>query len=663
MTQIQISNIDSNTIIPRQILFGNPDKTSVSLSYDGKYIAYIAPKKGILNIWIADINHLESAKSITDDKDRGIRSYAIAYDNKHILYMQDTNGDENFYLSSYNIETKKTQILTEKTNVRTMIIKTSIDLPNQILIGINNRDPKYFDIYKLNLDNGDKELIFENDKFNSFVSDDNLNIRFAGTPSEDGGIEYYEFQNNKEFKFFTKISHEDSANSSLLGLDKTGDIVYMLDSRDSDTTQLIAYNLKTNEKILISQDERADIGILLFDNINKKIQATYANYDVVTYNILDETIREDMNYLQNLDRGILHINSRTKDGKKWLVTFEMDNAPIKYFLYDRDNKQAKFLFTNKKDLEKYKLAKMYPVIIKSRDDLNLINYITYPIDTKLDKNNMPLNPLPLVLYVHGGPWARDSFGYNPTHQWLANRGYAVLSVNYRGSTGFGKKFISHSFREWGGKMHDDLIDSINWTISNKIADPKKIAIMGGSYGGYATLVGMTMTPDIFACGVDIVGVSNLNSFIKTIPPYWAPFLNYMKKALGDWDTEEGREFLTSRSPINYIDNIKKPLLIAQGQHDPRVNQDESEQVVNEMNKKKIPVIYALYPDEGHGFAKATNRLSFYAMTELFLANILGGHVEKIEKDFDGANFILNKLEKPSNLEAENIINNIFKEIR
>jgi dipeptidyl aminopeptidase/acylaminoacyl peptidase len=279
---------------------------------------------------------------------------------------------------------------------------------------------------------------------------------------------------------------------------------------------------------------------------------------------------------------------------------------------------------------------MNPVIIKSRDGYDLVSYLTLPVGTDTDANARPEHPLSMVLDVHGGPWYRDSWGYDPYHQWLANRGYAVLSVNFRGSTGFGKKFINAANGEWGGKMHDDLIDAVQWAVKQQIADPAKVAIMGGSYGGYATLVGMTFTPDVFACGVDIVGPSNLVTFMETIPPYWKPLIELFTQRIGDHRTEQGRAFLTKRSPLTYVDRIQRPLLIGQGANDPRVKKNESDQIVEAMQKKNIPVTYVLFPDEGHGFARPENRLAFNAIAESFLAEHLGGRFEPIGDDFTGS---------------------------
>jgi dipeptidyl aminopeptidase/acylaminoacyl peptidase len=321
-----------------------------------------------------------------------------------------------------------------------------------------------------------------------------------------------------------------------------------------------------------------------------------------------------------------------------------ENGPVKFYRYIRGAADAEkgapgklvFLFNNRDDLADYPLVKMHDRVIKSRDGLDLVSYLSLPPGSDPDGDGVPNEPLPMVLDVHGGPWARDSWGLNGTNQWLANRGYAVLNVNYRGSTGFGKEFLNASNGEWSGKMHDDLLDAVQWAIDEKIADKDKVAIMGGSYGGYATLVGLTYTPDTFACGVDIVGPSSLVTLLQNAPQYWQPFMPVMKVRVGDVNTEEGRAELLKRSPLSLVDKIKKPLLIGQGKHDPRVTQLEADQIVKAMTDHKIPVTYVLYPDEGHGFHRPENNKSFNAVTEAFLAKQLGGRFEPVGDDFNGA---------------------------
>jgi dipeptidyl aminopeptidase/acylaminoacyl peptidase len=388
-------------------------------------------------------------------------------------------------------------------------------------------------------------------------------------------------------------------------------------------------NLDSNEKTVLAANDRADVGGVIVHPTEKNIQAVSFDYERVKWEILDPAIKEDFEYLQSVAPGDLQLTSRTLDDKRWVVAYLMDNGPVRYYLYDRPEKKATFLFTNRKALEGLPLAKMHPVVIESRDGLKLVSYLTLPVAADPENSGRPKEPLPLVLLVHGGPWGRDTWGYDTEHQLLANRGYAVLSVNYRGSTGFGKSFINASNKQWAAKMHDDLIDAVRWAIEGKIADAKRVAIMGGSYGGYATLVGLTFTPEVFACGVDIVGPSNLQTLLSTIPPYWAPALEMFKQRVGDPTTDEGKALLTERSPLTLVDKIQRPLLIGQGANDPRVKQAESDQIVQAMQAKKIPVTYVLFPDEGHGFARPENNLAFYAVADAFLAEQLGGRYEPI----------------------------------
>ena len=366
------------------------------------------------------------------------------------------------------------------------------------------------------------------------------------------------------------------------------------------------------------------------------VQAVAFNYDRVRWQVVDQAIAPDLEYLKTVNDGEINILSRTLDDSRWTVAFVNDDGPVRFYLYDRPKRTATLLFTNRPKLESTTLASMHAREIKSRDGLTLMSYLTLPVWTDPDGDGAPATPLPMVLYVHGGPWARDVWGFNSTHQLLANRGYAVLSVNFRASTGFGKKFLNAGNREWAGKMHEDLLDAVNWAVSAKVADAKQVAIMGGSYGGYATLAGLTFTPDVFAAGVDIVGPSNLITLLNTIPPYWAPQIELFTTRVGDHRTPEGKKFLESRSPLTLVDRIARPLLIAQGANDPRVKQAESDQIVSAMKAKNIPVVYALFPDEGHGFARPENNVAFMAITEAFLAQHLKGRAEPVGDAFKGS---------------------------
>ena len=630
----------SIAIIPRKVLFGNPDKIQARISPDGSHIAFLAPLNGVLNVWVAPTENPDAAKPVTRDTGRGIRVFFWAYTNRHILYLQDKNGDENWRIYSVALSDLQTEDLTPFEGVQAQIYRVSYKLPTEILIGLNNRDPQLHDVYRLNIETGERTLVIQNTEgFVGFLSDDLYNVRLAMRFTPDGGTEI--LQRSDRWELFAKISQEDSLTTEPRALDKTGKVVYMIDSRGRDTAALVAVNLETDESQLLFEDPRADVSDVLIHPTERTVQAVASTYERKHWKVLDDSIARDFEYLQTVADGEIEVVSRTLDDTRWIVAYVLDNGPVRYYLYKRPERKALFLFTNRKALENLPLAKMHPVILKSRDGLTLVSYLTLPVWADPDGDGRPEDPLPMVLWVHGGPWARDSWGYDPWHQWLANRGYAVLSVNFRGSTGFGKRFTNAGDREWGGKMHDDLVDAVQWAISEKIADPKRIAIIGGSYGGYATLVGLTFTPDLFACGVDIVGPSNLITFMNSIPPYWVPMLTLLTSRVGDHRTEEGRQFLLSRSPLTYVDRIRKPLLIGQGANDPRVKQAESDQIVQAMQAKKIPVTYVLFPDEGHGFARPENNIAFFAVAEAFLARHLPtGRFEPISDDFQGSSITI-----------------------
>jgi dipeptidyl aminopeptidase/acylaminoacyl peptidase len=629
----------SGDLIAREVLFGNPDRAGPQTSADGKRLAFLAPSNGVLNVWVAPIDNPGAAQVVTKDTNRGIRRYFWAYNNQHIIYMQDKGGDENWRVYSVDLANNNAEKdLTPFDKVNARIEEVSHKFPDEIVVGLNNRDAKYHDQHRVNIRTGQMTLLAQNnDGFTGFLTDDDYKVRFASKMTPDGGSEVLKAADGGQWSPYLKIEMEDNMTTGPRGFDKAGKSLYFVDSRGRNTAALTTFDIETKKQTTIGEDAKADIGGLLIHPTEKNIQAYSANYLRNEWRVVDKSIQGDFDYLKGVTDGEFIVGSRSLDDKKWIVTYVLDNGPVRYYVYDRPTKKATFLFTNNQDLERATLAKMTPVIIKSRDGMDLISYLTLPPSERVSGSTpRPSRPLPMVLNVHGGPWGRDVWGYNPTHQWLANRGYAVLSVNFRGSTGFGKNFINASNLEWAGKMHDDLIDAVNWAKKEKIADPNRIAIMGGSYGGYATLVGLTFTPDVFACGVDIVGPSNIVTLLNTIPPYWAPMVEMWKHRVGDHQTEEGKSFLNQRSPLTFVDRIKKPLLIGQGANDPRVKQSESDQIVKAMQDKRIPVTYVVFPDEGHGFARPENRMSFNAVAEAFLAQHLGGRFEPIGSDFTGA---------------------------
>ena len=514
--------------------------------------------------------------------------------------------------------------------VQGRIIADSQYFPEEILIGINRRRADFHDVYQLNIRTGKLTLVYENNLFSSFICNEKLKIKLAIETTPDGGAVVYSLEKNfSKTKLFT-IGAEDILTTSPLSLNKKEDVLYLLDSRDRNTAALASINLKTKETNIIASDQKADIDEVLF-HPKELIPLGYrVTYEKQKWFTIDPSFQEDLIYLKGISSGAISIVNGSLDNQKWIVVYNRDVGAPRYYFYDRLVKKAYFLFSGRSNLDKLPLTPMKTVIISSRDNFPLISYLSLP--RGINKYKDLDSKVPLVLLVHGGPNARDYWGYNGIHQWLANRGYAVLSVNYRGSSGFGKTFINAGNGEWGAKMHDDLVDAVQWAIDKGITAPGKIAIMGGSYGGYATLIGLTKTPDLFACGIDIVGPSNLQTLMKSIPAYWKPYYaSFKKKIGGDPDTKEGQAFLKERSPITYVNRIKKPLLIGHGANDPRVKLEESEQIVQLMISNNIPVTYILYPDEGHGFQRPENRLSFYAVAENFLAKNLKGRREPIKK--------------------------------
>jgi len=630
---------DTVPLIPRRVFFGNPDRAQVTISPNGTYLAWLAPRDGVLNVWVAPRERPADARAVTADAGRGIRFYQWAYTGRDILFIQDKGGDENWRVYSVDIDTGEVADLTPFDGVAAHIVATTHHRPTEILVALNNRDPQWHDIYRIDLTSGERTLLLKHDRFAGFEVDEDMTIRAAQQMTPDGGIELYR-PDGDGWALWETIPPEDMLTTSTAGFDESGDTLYVRDSRGRDTAALLALDLRGGERRVLAEDARVDAGEVLRHPTKLHAQAVAFTYDRRRWQVLDPAIAPDLDYLARVADGELQITSRSLDDRYWLAAYVVDDGPTRYYLYDREHQLAGFLFTNRADLEGLPLAKMYPAVIPARDGLSLVLYYTLPSGSDNDGDGLPDAPLPTVFIPHGGPWGRDTWGFNDWHQWLANRGYAVLSANFRSSTGFGKTFTNAGDREWGGAILVDQQDAVQWAIAQGIADPARVAIMGGSFGGYSTLAGLTFYPEVFACGVDIVGPSNLITLLETIPPYWRPTLELFTTRVGDPRTEEGRALLMAHSPLTHVDRIVRPLLIAQGANDPRVKKAESDQIVAAMQARGIPVTYVLYPDEGHGFARPENNLSFAAVTEAFLAGCLGGRAEPIGDAFAGSSLIV-----------------------
>jgi dipeptidyl aminopeptidase/acylaminoacyl peptidase len=618
-------------LIERAKLFGNPSRTAGRISPDGKWLAWIAPRDGVLNIWVAPTADPGAPKPLTTEKTRPIRTYYWAPDSKSVLFINDKGGDENFLLYSADVSTGAEKSLTPFEKTRAEIVNISREVKGLILVGLNNRDARWHDVYSLDLATGQLKLVMQNDDgFAGYVADEQLVPRIAQKQTPAGGAEFFRITAGKvEKEPFASIGLEDSQTTQPLGFTTDGKTLYWLDSRNRDTAALVAQDVASNRQTVVAQDPRADIEGIMADPSTGVVQAWSVDYLRTEWKASDAAIGRDLAWLKEQLKGDVTVTSRTDADDKWTVGVDPVTQPASTWLYDRAAHKLTQLYVGRPELVGAPLVAMYPVAIPARDALPLVSYLSLPAGTDPDGDGRPDRPVPMVLFVHGGPWARDSYGYLSWHQWLANRGYAVLSVNYRGSTGFGKKFISAGDLQWGRKMHDDLLDAVDWAVAHGVTTADKVAIAGGSYGGYATLAGVTFTPDKFRCGVDIVGPSNLFTLLETIPPYWEAGKQQFYQRMGNPTTDEGKALLRERSPLFLADKIKVPLLIGQGANDPRVNIRESDQIVAAMKASGIPVTYIVFPDEGHGFARPVNNIAFNAVTENFLASCLGGRAEPI----------------------------------
>ncbi len=624
------------TLPPRNVFFGNPDRVSPQLSPDGKHLAFLAPVDGVMNVWVGPADDPGKAKPVTKEAKRGLRQYTWTYTPNRLVYLQDEAGDENFHLYLVDVAGGAVTDLTALPGARAEIVAASHRVPGKLLVGLNDRDKRHHDVYEIDLATAKRKLVFKNEEGYRVVADLDLRVRVASKMLPDASLDVRTVDAAGKTKPLLTVSADDVMGTDLLGFDETGKVLYLRDTRGRDKSAIVTLDPAKGTTAVVHEPTKADAADVLVHPTRRTVQAVATTFERREWAFLDKGLEADFAALGKADRGDVQVLTRTLDDARWVVGFVRDDGPVRYHLYDRKAQTTTFLFAASVALEKLDLARMHPVVIPSRDGLSLVSYLTLPRKSDPDGDGKPDAPLPLVLLVHGGPWARDAWGYNGTHQWLASRGYAVLSPNFRGSTGFGKKFVNASDKEWAGKMHDDLLDAVGWAVKGGVAAEDRVAIFGGSYGGYAALVGLTFTPKTFACAVDIVGPSNLVTLLENVPPYWAPFLPRLTAKMGDPKTDEGRAWLTSRSPLTKVDQIVRPLLIGQGANDPRVKQAESDQIVRAMRARKIPVTYVLYPDEGHGFVRPQNRKSFNAVAEAFLAQCLGGAYEPVGKDFDGS---------------------------
>ncbi|PYN05174.1 MAG: S9 family peptidase [Candidatus Rokuibacteriota bacterium] len=622
------ARVRSVALIPRRLLFAEPARTWARISPDGRRLAFLAPVNEVLNLWVGPIGDVAKARPITRVTDRNISSfYTWLHDNRHVVFFREQGGDENWQAFRVDLQTGDILALTPGPGVRAYVQQTSRHFPGEILLAHNHKDARFFELYRVDVATGGSTLVQANDRFRSFVTDRQFRVRLGAAQTDDGGVDYFQRDAGGEWKPFTQIDMTDALSTRPLGFSDDGGTLYWLDTHGRDKAAVVAQDMVTGSRRVMREDAKADFTDVAHEPIDRRPIAAMSAFTRRRWQLIDPAYADDYARLARASKGDLLGTDASADNRHWIAYIERDAASGRFFHYDRRAKTVRYLFALRPALEDAPLVPMEPVVVRARDGLELVCYLSRPRATP------NAAPVPTVLVVHGGPWGRDGWGLSSTHQWLANRGYAVLSVNFRGSTGFGKTFLNAANREWGGRMHDDLIDAVDWAIAQKIADPRRIAIYGASYGGYAALAGVTFTPEKFACAVDIFGISNLSTMMATVPPYWKPVQTMWKARMGDYTTDAGQRFLQERSPLSYVERIVRPLLIAQGANDVRVKPSESDQIVEAMRQRAIPVTYIWYSDEGHGFSRVQNRRSCTAVTELFLARHLGGRAEPVGNDF------------------------------
>ncbi|MCS3902919.1 dipeptidyl aminopeptidase/acylaminoacyl peptidase [Methylohalomonas lacus] len=612
-------------LIPRRILFGNPQRAFALISPNGRQLASLAPVDGVMNIVVAPIDAPDSEQPLTSARGRGIGHCVWAYDNESLLYLADHDGDENWHLYRLRLADAAVTDLTPGAGVRARLLELSPRHPDAALVEIQSPDAEACGLFRIRLADATREALPPLPDFQRLLTDDFRPV-LGSRPRADGGSDWYQpgADVSAEWNPAFSVPPEDNLTTYPVGL--AGDQLYLVDSRGRDRAALVQQSLTDGRQQLLFEPAEADVSDVLLDARGRQPLAVAVTGRRKQWHALDAGVAAEFDYLAGRAHGDISIASRSADDHHWIIGYQADTAPVNFYHYDRRRGTARYLFNNSDSLAAQPLAAMHTATLAAHDGLPLHVYYTQPPAAE--------GPGPTLLLVHGGPWARDEWGFNPWHQWLANRGYTVLSVNYRGSAGYGKAFLNAGDREWGRAMQQDLHDCVDWAVAQGLSDPARIALMGTSYGGYATLAGLAFTPTRFACGIDLMGPSHLPSLLAAIPPQWQAQRDFFRQRLGDPDTEAGRALLEARSPLGQAHNIRRPLLIAQGAHDPRVPRSESDRLVETLRAHDIPVIYLLFPDEGHGIARPANRLALCTIAEAFLARCLGGAMEPAAGEFD-----------------------------
>lgn len=630
----------TSPLIPRADLLAPGARSAPSLSPDGRQIAFVAPFEGVQNIWLAPSDDPAAACAITTERESDIRGLFWSAAGDRLIVMRDRVGSEQASAYAFDIEARDWTLLSPTQEGETRIAAISGLYPDEIVIEINDRDPARFDLWRVNIRTGAGEMIFENNQFTWMHVDRQLQPRMAEFRRDDGAVDYYAPTPCDPLKWaaLVHVPFDDEAmtrpfrNYELPDTFGPGETeIYAMDSRGRNTAALVAWDLTTGETRLIAADERADVVAFALDQETLTPFAWYLSYEAPEVRALTDEAEDDFAFLRaHLDASFL-LADQSANSQTWILSVDQPHAPPMFWLYKRAMRKLEPLYTTHQALADATLRKTTSHVIKARDGLELVTYVTHAAND---------NSATVVL-IHGGPWIRDDFVFDPWVQFLADRGYNVLRVNYRGSKGFGKAHLNAGDKEWGARMFDDVLDAVDWAIAEGIADPARIALMGASFGGYSVLTGLTREPERFACGIDMFGVSDLESFLETIPPYWKAYRTIWDRRLGNIDDPGDRQMLKDRSPLNHASRIVRPLLISQGGADPRVVKAESDQMAAALDQAGAEISYIVFEDEGHSFYQLDNQLSFFACVEAFLAGHLGGDAEPF-----GAEIARSRLEAP-----------------
>jgi dipeptidyl aminopeptidase/acylaminoacyl peptidase len=638
---------EPDSLLPLATLLAPPTNQAPQLSPDGRWVSFLRPVDGVQNLFVAPADSPGAARPLTHRTGRGLQAYDVSGvplarwtpDSRRILFPVDRDGDEKWNLHAVDLATGEERTLTDMPGTAVEFQRFSDEDPNTAAIIVRER-PGTPDLYRLNLTTGERSLILENDSMAAVVPDRALKPRLGIRVAGDGSLDFYR-REGAEWKMLWDVSLEDTpainttSYQKAFSWDQANHSFYLYSTEGRDATTLVALDPVTGARRPALGETKGDIAHVLYHPVTGKPLAYATMWARTTWTAVDPSLRDDFTRLTKVADGDLEVLGVSRDLRRWLVQYTLSDAPVTYCIYDRPSHRTWRFFTGTPALENLKLSKLHPFEIKSSDGLPLVSYYLLPRWRDPDGDGLPDQPLPAVVLVHGGPSdERAQWGFAPFLHWLANRGYAVLYLNYRGSPGFGKRFLNAEQLEWGGRMNTDLIEQVDWAAKRGIVQRDKVAIMGGSYGGYATLAGMTLTPGAFACGVSLVGPSNLSIFL----PGWN--INRMATRIGDPRTEAGRKHLYKRSPVNFAQNTRGPVLIGQGANDSRVPTAQSDTIVAVMRKAGVSVVYALYSDEGHGFLRPQNSRSFWAITEAFLARCVGGRAAPFGDALEGSSVVI-----------------------